>query len=551
MEYFSSVFTVEPDSDNLPEFKQRDFTEELSDINITTELVTKKLKKLKIDKSPGPDYIHPRVINEIATSIAYPITDIYQTSLRNMKLPDEWKVANVSAIFKKGSKSTPKNYRPVSLTSIICKTMEGIIRDHIMEHMLSNKLFSDKQFGFITGRSTTLQLLHVLNIWTEILDQGGTIDAIYCDFMKAFDKVSHKRLVYKAKQYGITGKVHGWIKDFLSNRTHRVALNGALSKPANVTSGIPQGSVLGPMLFVIYINDLPETVDKDSYIYLFADDAKVFRHIKSEEDRIQLQKDINSLLDWSKKWLLLFHPDKCVHMCLGNNNNNTYDMGDHKLAHSDCEKDLGVHIDHKLSFEKHINETINKANKILAITRKTFECIDSDTFGFVFKGLIRPHLEYAAPVWSPHTVRQIESLENVQRRATKLIPGFSKLSYPERLKKLKLPTLAYRRARGDMIQVFKMTSEEGYDKTLPNIFKTNVTHLRGHSKKLYIEGCNKNIRKYSFPHRVTKIWNSLPEEVINHNKIIHFEKALDRYWEHQEIKYENFKADIYTGTTKS
>ena len=162
--------------------------------------------------------------------------------------------------------------------------------------MKENNLFSDKQFGFIMGRSTTLQLLHVLDIWTEILDQGGTLDVIYCDFMKAFDKVPHRRLVHKIEKYGIIGNILGWTKAFLSGRTQCVVLNDVKSKIAKVTSGIPQGSVLGPILFVIYINDMPEVVDKDSIVYLFADDTKVFRHIKSQEDTIQLQSDINSLL---------------------------------------------------------------------------------------------------------------------------------------------------------------------------------------------------------------------------------------------------------------
>ena len=186
----------------------------------------------------------------------------------------------------------PQNYRPVSLTSIICKTLESLVRDHIIEHMKLNNLFSEKQFGFISGRSTTLQLLHVLNIWTDILDQGGEIEAIYCDFMKAFDKVPHKRLIHK---YGIKGNVLGWIKAFLSNRTQCVNIGCATSNTALVTNGIPQGSVLGPILFVIYINDLPDIVDKDSHVFLFADDTKLFREINSPIDRIILQQDLSGL----------------------------------------------------------------------------------------------------------------------------------------------------------------------------------------------------------------------------------------------------------------
>ena len=207
--YFESVFTKEPDSENLPIFEKRNYTSELNTIEITADAVKKKLTKIKVNKSPGPDSIHPRVLKEISDTMASPIATIFSTSLRNKELPDEWKSAKISAIYKKGNKTDPLNYRPVSLTCVLCKIMESIIRDHVIKHMKTNNLFSAKQFGFISGRSTTLQLLHVLNIWTDILDQGGSIDAIYCDFMKAFDKVPHKRLSLKVDKYGITGNALG------------------------------------------------------------------------------------------------------------------------------------------------------------------------------------------------------------------------------------------------------------------------------------------------------------------------------------------------------
>ena len=442
----------------------------------------------------------------------------------------------------------PKNYRPVSLTSVLCKTLESIIRDSIIEHMEKNNLFSDKQFGFITGRSTVLQLLHVLNIWIEILDQGGDLEVVYCDFMKAFDKVPHRRLIHKIEKYGITENILGWIESFLSDRTQCVVINGTKSDCAAVTSGIPQGSVLGPILFVIYINDLPEVVNKDSYVYLFADDTKVFREVKSEDDRKILQNDIDRMVEWSNTWMLKFHPDKCKVMKLGSKINKdqmvNYKMGAQDLDFSDMEKDLGVHIDNKLSFESHINTVVNKANRTMAIVRKTYDYMDATTFGLIFKGLVRPILEYAAPVWSPRTIKYKEILENVQRRATKMIPGYSDLSYPERLRKLKLPTLAYRRIRGDMIQVYKIMNDF-YDPKLPMLLvKTENEHLRGHDKKLQIKLSNKELMRFSFNNRTARIWNYLPDEIIKAKDVLSFEKALDHYWQDQEVLYNDFKAKI-------
>ena len=550
---FSSVFTTEPDSEEMPFFEERVYEEALTTINITNETVLEKLKYIKQNKSPGPDNIHPRVLFELKDNISQFITIIFSTSLRTKTLPEEWKHARVSAIYKKNNKSVPLNYRPVSLTCILCKLLESIIRDHVVKHMTENKLFSSKQFGFIGGRSTTLQLLHVLDIWSQILDQGGNIDSIYCDFMKAFDKVPHKRLVYKVSKYGIKGDVLGWIDAFLSNRTQCVSIGEAQSDVMPVTSGIPQGSVLGPLLFVIYINDLPDVVDKDTFIFLFADDTKAFRDIKSVPDQIILQKDIKSLTEWSAIWLLKFHPDKCVAMQMGNSCIHCdYIMEGHILDSSKCEKDLGVHIDNNLNFEKHIYEKIKKANKILAVIRRTFTHMDSSTFCQLFKGLVRPHLEYAQAVWSPQTKKLINKIEDVQRRATKLIPGFYNMEYPDRLKKLKLPTLAYRRARGDMIEVYKMLAKKGgYDQTLPCLF-TRVTRTShwSHSKQVFHQGSNKNLLRNSFSHRVQNIWNNLPEQVVSATNedgletLLAFEKELDRHWIDQELLYENHEAKI-------
>ena len=214
---------------------------ELNNIFINPSIEKKKLDSLKINKSQGPDKLHHRLLKELSEVLSYPLSLIFKKSVDTGKIPCEWKYANITALYKKGDKKYASNYRPVSLTSVVCKVLESIIRENIVEHMKSNKLFSDKQFGFISGRSTVLQLISVIDNWTEILDEGGCIDVAYCDFMKAFDKVRHKRLVHKLRLYNIGTMYSKWIESFLDSRKQKVIVNGVASNPKDVFSEIPQG----------------------------------------------------------------------------------------------------------------------------------------------------------------------------------------------------------------------------------------------------------------------------------------------------------------------
>jgi hypothetical protein len=301
-EYFSSVLVNDPT--RVLGFHGRCSEEDaIHHCNITRERVLSKLKELKAHKSPGPDGIHPRVLKEACTSLAEPLSLLFQKSLTTGQLPKEWKTGTISAIFKKGRRDQASNYRPVSLTSVICKVMESILREYIMTHLLDKNLISDRQYGFVPGRSTLLQLLTCLDHWTEAIEDGCVVDVIYCDFMKAFDRVPYNFLLEKIHGYGIQSEIYGWIKDFLRERMQQVRVDNHLSKWYPVTSGIPQGSVLGPLLFVLFINDLPDHV-KASETYLFADDLKVFKRIKpGQEDRdcTKLQDDINRIKSWSEE----------------------------------------------------------------------------------------------------------------------------------------------------------------------------------------------------------------------------------------------------------
>ena len=279
---------------------------------------------------------------------------------------------------------------------------------------------------------------------------------------------------------------------------------------------------------------------------MFADDTKIFREINSIEDSVILQEDLTKLLQWSNKWLLKFHPDKCISLSINKKQENEvhYKLGDHTLQAADQEKDIGVIIDKDLSFSQHMNDKINKANRIVGMIRGSFRYLTEETFLQLYKAIIRPHLEYANCIWYPCKKKDITQVENVQRRATKLIPSIKDLSYEERLKKLRLPTLTYRRARGDMIETYKMLSGE-YDPEVNNLLRPSTdSATRGHSKKLFLQRAEKTVRQSYFTIRIVKLWNSLPSDVVTAPSLPSFERRFDRTMRNHEGVY-NYQALLY------
>ncbi|MCP3875986.1 MAG: reverse transcriptase family protein [Desulfobacteraceae bacterium] len=540
LKQFSSVFTSE--IGDPPTFDKRDLYEEDEEFHISVADVKKGLEKLNVNKSAGPDGMHPRIFKELSNEIAPPLAQIFNKSLSEKKIPDDWRQAIISPIFKKGKRNIASNYRPVSLTSIASKLMESFIREQILTHMKKNNLLSNKQFGFLQGRSTVLQLLRILDEWTDILDNSSAkIDAIYLDFSKAFDTVPHKRLITKMRGYGINKSTCQWVEDFLSNREHRVKVNGILSSSAKVTSGIPQGSVLGPILFILYINDLPDEVAND--VYLFADDTKIYSKIDNDEDCNRLQDDLDKMEEWSAKWLLTFNPEKCKVLHLGKKKStHEYNLSETTIESSPCEKDLGVYVDHDLKFTEHMDKVVNKAHSIMGSIRRAFRYLDCEIFLKMYKGLVRPHLEYAVQVWHPYLKKDIKKVEAVQRRATSQIQNLKNMDYKDRLKKLKLPTLIYRRMRGDMIEVFKLLNKK-YDTEVSNFLPLHRTarphsSTRGHNLKLLKRSSNHDPRSKFFSNRVVDWWNSLPNTVVTAPSVLAFEMRLDKFWSNLTIKYD-------------
>ena len=369
--------------------------------------------------------------------------------------------------------------------------------------------------------------------FSKLIDEGKSFDTVYLDFRKAFDTVPHERLLIKLEAYGITGHLLQWVRAFLSGRTQYVRVGDQHSSTSPVTSGIPQGSILGPILFLIFINDLPDCVE--SICLIFADDTKIYNQ---SGNHVLLQKDLDNLREWSERWQLYFNNSKCKCIYYGHNNPefkyhfSTCTGLDH-ISKGTEEKDLGVIFDPSLKFDLHINTAIKKANSILGLIKRNFSYLDVSMFLKLYKALVRPHLEYGQTVWYPHLIRQELLLDKVQKRATKLVPSLSHLPYIDRLHALNLPSLSYRRIRGDMIMVYNLITQDAGGSLL---VRSEVSSTRGHDLKLYKSSAKSNMRKFAFSQRVVALWNNLDFNTVHAPTINSFKKLLDINLNHLYFK---------------
>ena len=528
--YFSSVFTKE-DISSLPvadakfQGAKSDYLEPLV---VTPELVARKIKAMKDNKSPGVDGIPPKLLMETVDQISIPLARVFNLSLKEGVVPFEWKEANIIPLFKKGSRNKSENYRPVSLTSVICKLLERLIKDHMVDFLVKHKLLNSSQHGFLKARSCLTNMLCFLEEITKWIDMGSPVDIIYLDFQKAFDKVPHQRLLLKLKAHGIGDSITDWIEQWLTDRRQRVVVDGEVSNWKSVLSGVPQGSVLGPILFLIYINDLDESIT--SNVLKFADDTKLFRKVNTDGDKQHLQNDLDRLVKWSEKWQMLFNFGKCKCLHTGHGNLNVnYKMGATVLGTTVKEKDLGVTISADMKVSQQCGIAASKGNQILGLIRRNITYKGKKLIIPLYKAIVRPHLEYCIQAWRPYRKKDIDTLERIQRRATKMIPELRDLSYEERLKECGLTTLETRRLRGDQIEVFKILN--GYENIDRNMFFSlkKDSRTRGHEVKLVKDQCRLDIRKHSFSQRTINEWNKLSTDCVTASSVNMFKNKVDTY----------------------
>lgn len=524
---FSSVFNSDEDVSTIPD-KGPSPHPAMDNITVTENGVCKLLRNLNIHKASGPDEIPTRLIKEQAENLAPIFTTFFQASITQGKLPSDWKEANVVPIFKKGEKCKAANYRPVSLTVVICKILEHIICSSISKHLEKHGILTDAQHGFRKNRSCESQLILTVQDLAKSMDLGKQTDLILLDFSKAFDKVPHERLLYKAMYYGVRGSTLQWIRDFLSGRNQRVIVDGKSSNNAPVQSGVPQGSVLGPLMFLLFINDLPEYVHQ-SNVRLFADDCVLYRNICNNTDTIKLQEDLNSLLQWETDWQMEFHPSKCQLLRVTNKRKpvtNSYNIRGHRLEVVDSAKYLGVTIHKNLRWNEHIDNITKKANSTRAFIQRNLQHCPRNTKAACYTTLVRPLVEYACTVWDPHTALNIQKLEAVQRRSARFVMNnYSQTSsVTSMLEILQWTSLEERRARNKAIMMYRIV--HGLVAIPTTELHPTMTSARGHTNRFLIPYARTLLYKHSFFPDSIRIWNNLPQRAVDSTSLDEFRQEV-------------------------
>lgn len=397
-------------------------------------------------------------------------------------------------------------------------------------YLSQHKLINRNQHGFLSRHGTCTQLLETINDWSIALRNHHAVDTVYFDFAKAFDSVSHTKLLYKLTAYGIDGDLFSCITDFLHHRIQRVVLPNGTSSFKSVLSGVPQGSVLGPLLFSLYINDISDLFTSDIKIKMFADDIKIYLEIGDDSELSSFQNSINQIADWASIWQLKLSIDKCQHVHIGLSRSTVlphFSLHNNILTSCTSCRDLGVIVDSRLSFVEHINSIVAKAHLRASQILRCFLSRDPFILIKAFNVYVRPLVEYCSPVWSPTAIGNINKIESVQRWFTKRIKGLSHLSYDNRLSVLNSERLELRRIRADLLMCFKIVYNI-VDLPFKDFFTfNNLSITRGNSLKLNVPISRINARASFFAVRIISVWNKLSDDVVNSPNISIFTTKIN------------------------
>ena len=516
----------------------------LTDITFSVEDIMDVIKDMQEDAAPGPDGIPAFLFKTYAAELAPPLHYIWRISLDKGKMPEGVSVGIITPIFKGGNRSAPKDYRPVSLTNHTTKIFERVLRKALVDHLESNNLLHEAQHGFRKGRSCITQILKYYDSILTLLEEGQSVDAVYLDFAKAFDKVDHQILLKKLESVQVGGKVLQWIREFLTNREQRVRIEKTLSNSKKVRSGVPQGSVLGPLLFLIMIIDIDHDT-LEALMGIFADDTRLWRVHTGEEDVNLLQNELDKTYKWAESNNASFNSDKFEAIRFHTSRSKAHPNPSYNsyngtpIPFQPHVKDLGVWMSANLTFSEHIRLITTKARQVSGMTLRSFTSRKTEVLLPLLKNIIRNQVEYASPIWSPTDYVSINLLEDVQRKFTSKFTRFREYDadlgmticttpYPSRLKLLKLSSLQRRRDRYTIIYMFKIKCG-----AVPNPGFTPTYHPRTKAFSWKPRYDRKNGRN-SFYCMGPRLFNSIPATL----------RGLDDKKDEGKTIIETFKKDL-------
>ena len=531
--------------DNLPLFPCTQNIPGMLPFQITPSDVYNSILSCKDKISRTPEEIPSFFIKRISQYIILPLTYLYNLSLTSGDVPTQWKLSLITPVFKKGNKKLPTNYRPIAQTSSFCRILESIFFNKILSHIQTNSILSDNQFGFIPNKSSCSQLLFCLHTWLSSFCSKTPTFVAYTDISKAFDTVNHRKLIIILNSIKLPHSLTSWIKNYLTDRKQKVFLNSVSSKTLPVLSGIPQGSILGPLLFLIYMNNIiksPELANTDTKIILYADDTKIF-----SPDLSKIQSTLNNFNLKLQDHQLHLAPHKCAILPISNKPFKNIisclpaiNIDSTPLPFIETIKDLGIQMSSNLKWNHHITKIVNKAKILSYQITKTFKTRNIWTLLKLFKTYIRPQLDYNTPVWSPHLQQDINAVESVQRRFTKTICRRCNIpftSYEDRLFKLDILSLENRRIQNDVILLFKILHGLS-DISFNKFFKLQISNysLRGPSSKIIpVQTFNNTLWKNSFFERAPRYYNKLPSEISSAKSLNVFKFKL------KQVNYSHLK----------
>ena len=503
----------------------------LNRITTTEEEVFDTLRNLKVTNSVGPDDIHALILKNCANGLKGSLTYIINKSLEIGKYPSSWKNANIIPIYKKGDKSNPKNYRPISLLCVPSKIMERVVHKHIFNFLRDKQLLHRSQYGFIPNNSCVHQLVYIHDMIMQALDNKKQIRMIFCDITKAFDRVWHKGLLHKCRSLGITGRLLEWLKDYLSERKQRVNVDGTFSDWNGILAGVPQGSVLGPLLFLIFINDLPN--EMSNHVKLFADDTTLFLEFDSQNNiamEASQQRDIKMLEKWAKKWLVTFNPSKTE--CVTFHTRQTAAIGHNLQLMNTSIPNVESHIHLGLTMHSHGNWTehikricTNTTRKINMIRPLTYK-LDRQTLLKLVTCFIRPNLEYGSIVWDNCTKQLKDNVDKVYESALRVIVGA-----PSTCNRTKLynetaqPTCQTRRNKSRLLFMHRIVHGES-DNELKDLLERPFRALPGREFDLRVKRTSTSLYHDSFIPKTIREWNKLPSELKLQSSYSKFKRLL-------------------------